>query len=306
MSIYFEYSRDTIIFVMEVLLMEQQKYRVNKEINMIPANENEIILKQGIFSQSSNIISDEGKSGNLIKIIHFLENNYELTEKDLEKIIPSENERKELIEFLLANELILSTENVQLFNGMFIVSNIDRLSKLDIFETVSENIDIEPIENYKNFNFNKHLILIVIADRYLPRLFHEMNEWAIRNNVPMQISFLDDRQSFILPVFKPHFTTCFNEVEIHLEASMKNVSQMLVYKDFLLKNGNNKVAKDYDLIVHSSFVLSNIATFVKNRYEKNILTVLNLKTMEIEKVKIYKLPYCNACNQDTEYTHIFL
>lgn len=157
------------------------------------------------------------------------------------------------------------------------------------------------LEGIKDFDF-----ILVLFDRYSPKDFHKFNFWANKYEITNQISFLDNRMGYIYPVNQPKFTACYNEVEVHLEATVKNLQEVLIHKEEIINNKNSISPKYSDLLIHCAFIANSINSFDSIGFEKNILTMINYETLQIEKTKVFKMPYCSACNLNEEYTHIFL
>lgn len=149
-------------------------------------------------------------------------------------------------------------------------------------------------------------MIVLISDRYSPKQFHYFNHWANKNNITNLISFLDNEYSYVLPVNRPSYTACYNDVEVHLEASAKNLTELITHKEDILANGNKITPKFSNVLIHLSMVINFIEKFNTFGYEKNVLVYIDFKNMNIERTKIFKMPYCSGCNLHEEYTHIFL
>lgn len=280
----------------------------NYSISVVKVNENEVMIKEGVFNQSNIFIEDENKSGLLNKSVDFWNNNDDLSiEKIKEKF---KKDYKVVLDFLLSNKLVYKNVLEKQMN-IGIITEIDKKILEDLLEKSDPNfnyefLSIDICKNNATNNLKKLEMIVLISDRYSPKQFHYFNYWANKNNITNLISFLDNDYSYVFPVNKPSYTACYNDVEVHLEASTKNLTELITHKEEILAHGNNITPKLSNILIHLSIVINFIENFNTFGYEKNILTYTDLKKLNIEKTKVFKMPYCSGCNTHEEYTHIFL
>lgn len=280
----------------------------NSSIAVIKVNENEVMIKEGVFNQSNILIEDENKSGMLNEIIDFWGNSHQISLESIKNRF--KNEYKEVIDFLISNNLVSKAVPEKKLN-IGIISEINNKILKEVLDksTVKFNYEFLTMDICKDDTLKKIRTLdmvVLISDRYSPRQFHYFNYWANKNNITNLISFLDNECGYVFPVNKPSYTACYNDVEAHLEASVKNLSELIAHKEQILANGNIITPKLSNVFIHLSIVINFLEKFNTFGYEKNILTYIDFKKMNIEKTKVLKMPYCSGCNIHEEYTHIFL
>lgn len=285
--------------------MELQK---NHSIAVIKVNENEIMVKEGVFNQSNIFIEDENKSGILNDAVDFWNENNDFSIENIKKRF--KNEYKDVIDFLVSNNLLFKTSSKKHLN-IGIISEIDKKIIKDVLDKNSpkfryEFFSMNICKNDAKNNLKNIDMIVLISNRYTPKQFHYFNYWANKNNITNLISFLDNEYSYIFPVNKPSYTVCYNDVEVHLEASVKNLSELIAHKEDILVNGNKIIPKLSNVYIHLSMVINFIEKFNTFGYEKNVLVYIDLKNMNIERTKVFKMPYCSGCNLHEDYTHIFL
>lgn len=99
------------------------KLQKNCSIAVIKVNENEIMIKEGVFNQSNILIEDKNKSGILNDAVDFWEKNEDFSIENIKKRF--ENEYKDVIDFLVSNNLLLEI-NSKKEKYIGIISEIDK------------------------------------------------------------------------------------------------------------------------------------------------------------------------------------
>ncbi|OTN83648.1 hypothetical protein [Enterococcus faecium] len=288
------------------------KFKRNNNIAIIPINEDEIMIKEGVFSQRTILIEDKKRSHLLNRISSFIKEHSTFTKDDLQNyFIESGDNLDELIDFLIDNKLankIIQKKKKQ----VAIITNFDKSLVSEILSKSYTTIDYTFFDEslfYLDDNLDEKFtfdFVLMVYDRYSPKDFHHFNYWANKHNLKNQISFLDNRVGYVFPINEPQYTVCYNEVEIHLEATVKNLQEVLIHKEEIISNENCISPKYSDLIVYCAILVNLIDSFDTVGFEKNVLTIINFETFSIEKTKVFHMPYCSACNLNEEYTHIFL
>ncbi|EUJ21534.1 hypothetical protein [Listeria aquatica] len=171
-------------------------------------------------------------------------------------------------------------------------------------EAVDNEIRVVDLETVDYFKINED-ILALFMPYYSPVVLHEIDEFCVRNNKKLFVTYVDGDEGIILPLMA-NDGLCYNDYEIMRESSLHNLLDYQVMKEHL-------ISKKVDMKIHAfkwEYVLISSLLILKRHLEKTLINSfaysIDIERFIITKTKLFRFPKNSLSQSDINIKHPFI